>query len=94
VRYRCGGTLKIKVIPPDPDERPEEGELTFMDNTVDTATGTLKLKGTFPNAQQRLWPGQFATVTVTLAAPEVMTVPASAIQTSQAGQHIYIVKSD
>jgi multidrug efflux system membrane fusion protein len=94
VRYRSGGTLKIKVVPPGPDERPEEGELAFMDNTVDAATGTLKLKGTFPNAQQRLWPGQFATVTVTLAAPEVITVPASALQTSQAGQHVYIVKSD
>ena len=94
VRYRSGGALKIKVVPPGPDDRPEEGELTFMDNTVDAATGTLKLKGTFPNFQQRLWPGQFATVTVTLAVPEVITVPASALQTSQAGQHIYIVKSD
>jgi multidrug efflux system membrane fusion protein len=65
-----------------------------MDNNVDVSTGTLKLKGTFPNAQQRLWPGQFATVTVTLDAPEVMTVASSAIQTSQAGQHIYVVKAD
>jgi len=94
VRYRADGALKIKVIPPGTDERAEDGELTFMDNTVDVSTGTLKLKGTFPNAQQRLWPGQFATVTVTLAAPEVMTVASSAIQTSQAGQHIYIVKAD
>lgn len=94
VRYRANGAIKIKVIPPGSDERAEEGELTFMDNTVDASTGTLKLKGTFPNAQQRLWPGQFATVTVTLDAPEVMTVASSAIQTSQAGQHIYVVKAD
>ncbi|MBC7369015.1 MAG: efflux RND transporter periplasmic adaptor subunit [Undibacterium sp.] len=94
VRYRAEGALKIKVIPPGTDERAEDGELTFMDNTVDVSTGTLKLKGTFPNTQQRLWPGQFATVTVTLAAPEVMTVASSALQTSQAGQHIYIVKAD
>jgi multidrug efflux system membrane fusion protein len=65
-----------------------------MDNTVDSSTGTLKLKGTFPNPHQRLWPGQFATVTVTLAAPEVLTVASSAIQTSQSGQHVYVVKAD
>ena len=94
VRYRANGALKVKVVPPGTDERAEEGELTFMDNNVDASTGTLKLKGTFPNAQQRLWPGQFATVTVTLAAPEVITVASSAIQTSQAGQHIYVVKAD
>lgn len=94
VRYRATGTLKVKVVPPGNDEKAEEGELTFMDNTVDSSTGTLKLKATFPNPQQRLWPGQFATVTVTLAAPEVLTVPSNAIQTSQVGQYVYIVKAD
>ncbi|MEO6245557.1 MAG: efflux RND transporter periplasmic adaptor subunit [Opitutaceae bacterium] len=93
-RYRASGMLKVMVVPPGPDEQPEEGELTFMDNTVDAATGTLKLKGTFPNSTHRLWPAQFATVTLTLASPEVLTVPASAIQTSQAGQHIYVVRAD
>lgn len=94
VRYRATGTLKVSVVPPGIDEKPEEGELTFMDNTVDSTTGTLKLKGTFPNSQQRLWPGQFATVTVTLAAPEVITIASSALQTSQSGQHVYVVKAD
>lgn len=94
VRYRETGTLKVAVVPPGIDEKPETGELTFMDNTVDSSTGTLKLKGTFPNPHQRLWPGQFATVTVTLAAPEVLTVANSAIQTSQSGQHVYVVKAD
>jgi len=94
VQYRAQGALKIKVTPPGPDDRPEEGELTFMDNTVDASTGTLKLKGTFPNPKQRLWPGQFATVTLTLAAPEVLTVASSALQTSQAGQHVFVIKED
>ncbi len=93
-RYRATGTLKVKVVPPGTDQTPEEGELTFMDNTVDSSTGTLKLKGSFPNSTQRLWPGQFATVTVTLSAPEVMTVASSAIQTSQSGQYVYVVKAD
>jgi len=93
-RYRASGTLHVNVVPPGLDERPEAGELTFMDNTVDASTGTLKLKGTFPNATQRLWPAQFAKVTVTLDSPEALTVPSSAIQTSQTGQYVYVIKAD
>lgn len=93
-RYRATGTLKVKVVPPGIDEKPEEGELTFMDNTVDSSTGTLKLKASFPNSTQRLWPGQFATVSVTLSAPEALTISSSAIQTSQSGQHVYVVNAD
>ncbi len=93
-RYRASGMLKVRVIPPGTDEKPEDGELTFMDNTVDSSTGTLKLKGTFPNATHRLWPAQFATVTLTLASPEALTVPVSALQTSQAGQHVYVIRAD
>jgi multidrug efflux system membrane fusion protein len=93
-RYRASGDLKVKVTPPGTDEKPEEGTLTFMDNTVDQATGTLKLKAVFPNAAQRLWPGQFGRVSVTLATPEVLVVPTSAVQTSQTGQHVYVIKED
>jgi len=94
VRYRASGAIKVKVVPPGTDEKAEEGELIFMDNTVDPSTGTLKLKAAFPNPQHRLWPGQFATVTVTLAAPEALTVASSALQTSQAGQHVYVILAD
>ncbi|MSU51708.1 MAG: efflux RND transporter periplasmic adaptor subunit, partial [Opitutus sp.] len=73
-RYRATGTLQVRVVPPGLDEKPEIGTLTFMDNMVDSTTGTLKLKGTFPNDTQRLWPGQFATVGVTLDSPEVLTI--------------------
>lgn len=90
----AGGPLKIAVVPPGLDEQPELGELTFLDNTVDSSTGTLKLKGSFPNSSHRLWPGQFATVTLTLANPEVIAVPGSALQTSQRGQYVYVVKAD
>jgi len=93
-RYRAAGTVVVTVVPPGTDETPEKGELTFVDNVVDSTTGTLKLKATFPNDRQRLWPGQFATVTVTLASPEVLTVPSSAVQTSQTGQHVFVVKAD
>lgn len=93
-RYAASGQIKVLALPPGADDKPEEGELTFVDNTVDPATGTLRLKGTFPNATQRLWPAQFVNVTVTLAAPEALTVPGSALQTSQSGQFVYVVKAD
>jgi multidrug efflux system membrane fusion protein len=93
-RYHAAGTVKVKVVPPGLDEEPELGELTFMDNMVDSSTGTLKLKGTFPNTTHRLWPGQFATVTVTLDSPEALTISSSAVQTSQTGQYVYVVKAD
>jgi multidrug efflux system membrane fusion protein len=92
-RYRADSMLTVNVVPPGLDETPEKGELTFMDNTVDPTTGTLKLKATFENSKHRLWPAQFATVSVTLAAPEVLVVASSAIQTSQTGQHVFIIKS-
>lgn len=92
--HRAAGMLKVQAVPPGPDDTPEFGELTFVDNTVDPATGTIKLKGSFPNAKQRLWPGQFCNVGITLATPEVLTIPAAAVQTAQAGQHVFVVKPD
>jgi multidrug efflux system membrane fusion protein len=93
-RYRADAMLTVNVTPPGLDEKPEKGELTFMDNTVDASTGTLRLKATFENAQHRLWPAQFATVAVTLAAPEVLVIASSAVQTSQTGQHVFVVNAD
>lgn len=93
-RYRAERSLAVRVIPPGSDEKPETGELTFLDNTVDSATGTIKLKAMFKNEEQRLWPGQFANVMITLAEPEVLTVAASAVQNSQTGQHVFVISSE
>lgn len=93
-RYRSAATLGVRVFPPGTDEKPEDGTLTFMDNTVDASTGTLKLKATFPNSSERLWPAQFTRVVVTLDSPEVITIASSAIQTSQSGQHVFVVKPE
>jgi multidrug efflux system membrane fusion protein len=93
-RYRAEGTLKVKAVPPGDDQTGEFGEVTFVDNTVDATTGTIKLKGAFPNAKHRLWPGQFCTVAVTLTSPEVLTIASSAVQTAQTGQHVFVVKPD
>jgi multidrug efflux system membrane fusion protein len=71
------------------------GQLTFIDNTVDSTTGTIKLKATFPNDDHALWPGQFITVVMTLRTLDHATVvPSEAIQSGQKGQFAFVVKSD
>ncbi len=93
-RQRAQGSLPVRVTPPGLNEKPEFGELTFVDNTVDSATGTIRLKATFANAEQRLWPGQFSSISVVLADPEELTIAASALQNSQTGQHVFVVSAD
>lgn len=94
LRYRSTGALRVAVAAGAGEPVLGRGELTFLDNTVDPATGTIKLKATCPNPDHRLWPGQFLTVTTTLAAPTVLTVPASAVQTDQSGRHVFVVRPD
>lgn len=74
---------------------PEHGTLSFIDNTVNTATGTILLKGIFDNRTGRLWPGQFVNVTMTLETlANAVVVPNAAMQTGQAGQFVFVVKPD
>jgi multidrug efflux system membrane fusion protein len=78
-----------------PEGLVENGVVTFIDNTVDASTGTIKLKGTFQNADQGLWPGLFVQVTLNLTTEQgVIVVPATAVQPSASGQYVYVVKSD
>src|SRR6185436_2335848 len=73
----------------------EGGVVTFIDNAVDPTTGTIKLKGTFANADHALWPGLFVQVTLVLSTdPKAIVVPAAAVQASQAGQYVFVVKAD
>jgi multidrug efflux system membrane fusion protein len=73
----------------------ERGRVSFIDNSVDPQTGTIKLKGTFQNADQGLWPGLFVQVTLNLTTDEnAIVVPASAVQPSASGQYVYVVKPD
>jgi multidrug efflux system membrane fusion protein len=75
--------------------KPEQGELAFIDNTVDMATGTIKLKGTFANRGKRLWPGQFVSAVLTLTSqPDAIIVPSQSIQTGQKGQYVFVIKND
>ena len=71
------------------------GVVTFVDNNVDSTTGTIVLKGTFPNARRQLWPGSFVRVTLSLTTnSSAIVVPVTAVQASQDGQFIYVVKAD
>ena len=71
------------------------GDLTFIDNAVDPTTATIKLKASFPNRDRELWPGLFVQVSLQLAIqPHAVVVPSVAVQTSQQGPYVYIVKAD
>ncbi|HEX4568353.1 MAG TPA: efflux RND transporter periplasmic adaptor subunit [Vicinamibacterales bacterium] len=73
----------------------ESGHVTFIDNAVDSTTGTIRLKGTFDNADHALWPGQFLQITLDLTTEEgALVVPAGAVNPSQSGQFVYVVKPD
>jgi membrane fusion protein, multidrug efflux system len=73
----------------------ERGRVSFIDNAVDAQTGTIKLKGTFDNRDQGLWPGLFVQVTLNLTSDEnAIVVPAAAVQPSASGQYVYVVKAD
>src|SRR5207237_5617732 len=68
------------------------GKLTFIDNAVDTATGTVQLKATFDNANGRLWAGQFASTSLHLFDEEnALVVPNQAVVTGQRGTYVYVV---
>jgi len=94
-KYMTGRTLEMDALIPKAEGTPERGELTFVDSTVDTTTGTIKLKGTFANSQERLSPGQFVNVALKLSEePNAIAVPSASVQTGQKGQYVFVVKSD
>jgi membrane fusion protein, multidrug efflux system len=73
----------------------ETGRVSFIDNAVDQTTGTIKLKGTFQNTSQGLWPGLFVTVMLSLTTDEnVVVVPATAVQPSASGQYVYVITAE
>jgi multidrug efflux system membrane fusion protein len=87
--------LLVMAAAPDTGGQPIEGRLTFVDNAVDQASDTIKLKATFPNTDLRLWPGQFTRVTLRLTTLSHATVvPSQAVQTGQEGQFVFVVKQD
>ena len=94
-KYMAQGKLPVNATPQDDNTQREVGVLTFVDNTVDSTTGTIKLKGTFPNSDHKLWPGEFVRVTLRLTTQaDAVVVPNQAVQTGQDGPYVYVVKDD
>lgn len=89
------GTLSAEVRLPDSADEPVSGQLTFVDNAVQTETGQVTLRATLPNPGHRFWPGRFVNVRLLLGSiPGAVLVPASAPQMSANGSYVYVVKPD
>ncbi|MBV9180313.1 MAG: efflux RND transporter periplasmic adaptor subunit [Acidobacteria bacterium] len=95
VRHFAATKLTALAYPKGQNSNPAQGLLSFIDNSVDPQTGTIKLKASFPNRDRRLWPGQFANVVLRLSTRDnVITVPTKAVETGQQGDYVYVVSKD
>jgi multidrug efflux system membrane fusion protein len=87
--------LGVEAAPAGGTEGTSTGTVTFVDNAVDPSTDTIRLKATFPNTDRRLWPGAFVDVTLQLSVDQQATVvPSKAVQPSQQGEFVFVVRSD
>jgi multidrug efflux system membrane fusion protein len=87
--------LHVTVTIPQNSGRPVEGTLTFVDNIMDSTTGTIHLRGTFENSQNRLWPGLYVSVLLMLSQqPNATVVPAQSIVATQEGSYVYVVEAN
>jgi len=94
-RFMAGTRLPVEAAGQDDLRTPERGVLTFIDNNVDSTTGTIKLKGTFVNADRKLWPGEYANVTLKLSMQNnALVIPNQAMQTGQDGTYVYVVDAE
>jgi multidrug efflux system membrane fusion protein len=94
-KYMAAGKLPVQARPPDADSTAADGELAFIENTVDATTGTVRLRAVFQNTDRVLWPGQFVTAELTLRQQhDAVVVPSQAVQTGPKGQFVFVVKPD
>ena len=94
-QYMAAGAIRVEAKAPNDEGRASIGKIDFIDIAVDALTGTIKVKGTFPNEDRKLTPGQFVNVTVTLTTdPNAIVVPTLAVQSGQQGTYVYVVKAD
>ncbi|WP_339382739.1 efflux RND transporter periplasmic adaptor subunit [Microcoleus asticus] len=93
-KYANNGKLKVDVTFAG-NNRPISGTLSFVNNTVDNATGSIQLIGDFNNADGKLFPGQFVNTTLTLSQqPNAIVVPSQAVQTGPNGQFVFVAQED
>lgn len=93
--HMSAGKVAVQVEVPGGGGIREAGVITFLDNSVDQTTGTIKLKAVLDNARKQLWPGQFVNLSITLSVRKnAVVVPSQAVQTGQKGQFVFVVKPD
>ena len=94
-RYQADGELKVAASFANAAHPPMAGRLSFVDNSADATTGTIKLKAEFPNGDKALWPGQFVNVVLTLhEQKDAIVTPSAAVQSGPTGQYVFVVKAD
>jgi len=90
----AAGAASVSIRNRGSDTASRTGALSFFDNAVDPATGTILLKAELPNADRALWPGRFADVSLVLGADTGLVVPAAAVQQGQKGPQVFVVQED
>lgn len=92
---RTKGKVAVSAVPDAAGQKPRTGWLSFVDNAVDTASGTIRVKAEFPNADNQLWPGMFVSVAL---APRMLagalTVPVQAVQIGPERKFLYVISDD
>jgi len=94
-RRTARGPVNVRVTATDSGPVKDVGTLAFLDNAVDSLTGTITAKARFPNGNDGLWPGEYVRVTVELEVqPNVIAVPTRAVLAGQQGTYVFVVGSD
>ena len=93
--YASAGPLVVEARFPRGDDTVERGALTFIDNQVDPRTGMIRLKGTFSNEDQHMWPGQYVDASLILKTrPNAIVVPSQAVQAGPEGEYVFVVNAN
>jgi multidrug efflux system membrane fusion protein len=94
-RLMATGKVVVEAEVPGASGLRERGIISFLDNSVDPTTGTIRLKAVFDNFGKHLWPGQFTNLAITMGMKNnALVVPSQAVQTGQKGQFIFVIKAD
>jgi multidrug efflux system membrane fusion protein len=94
-KFQADGVLQVQAGFANSSRPLIKGKLSFIDNSADMTTGTIKLKAEFPNVDKALWPGQFVNVVMTLYdQKDAVVAPSAAVQNGPNGQYVYVVKPD
>lgn len=91
----AAGPVTVRVLPQGDKGAPIDGKVAFFDNTIDATSGTINVRASFANDDQRLWPGQYVNVSVLVRTdPDALVVPPAAIQVGQQGSYVFVIKPD